>query len=127
MPKFVEASEEELDALFEDGGLNPNTTYRWERILKEFFQFVESSGDSFDEIKTEPPKIERSFVAFLNSLRVKDKVTGEPSRPKDSYFEFYKSMLKCALKPLTGFNFDDSAMFPKLGKGCKAIKKDIKR
>ena len=131
MPKIAATDPGEVDALFADGGASANTMTRRQKILEEFQQFVanrgQGIGETFETIKPKPERIERLFVEFLNSLRVNDRQTGEETRPKDSYFEFYKSMLKCALKAETGFNLDDVAMFPNLNKGFKAIKKDSKR
>ena len=129
MPKFVVVDEGELDALFQEGGTSARTNSRRQKILEEFRQFVEEVKKiNFEQhLCKNPSMMERSLVDFLNSLRVTDKATGQEIRPKDTYFEFYKSMLKCALKPITGMNFDDIALFPNLNKGFKAIKKDIKR
>ena len=128
MPKFAQITEDELDALFEEGGVTPLTNARRTKIGNEFKQFVEAKPDCvFAEVLKDPRILERLMVEFLNSIRVTDKQTGKEVRPKETYFEFYKSMLKCGLAEITGFNMDDPAVFPLLKKGLNAIKKDIKR
>ena len=126
MPKFAQITEDEVDALFEEGGVTPQTNIRRIKIGNEFKQFVEVKHD-YDEVLKDPKILERLVVEFLNSIRVTDKQTGKEVRPKETYFEFYKSMLKCGLAEITGFNMDDPAVFPLLKKGLNAIKKDIKR
>ena len=74
----------------------------------------------------DPYAVENEMIKFLEGLRVKDKKTNELVRPKGSYFEFNKSMLKTSLIKLTGFDFNNTTMFSKLEQAINAIRGRIK-
>ena len=123
----VEITEEELDLLSTASVVDEKTLKRRNSFLIKFKSYVdETSDETWENINKDKETLERHFISYLATFRVKKKGTDDLIRPKMLYFENILSHLKSALSTESGYDFTNKHTFPKLFKAVPQLKRKIK-
>ena len=134
MPKHVEISEEDLDAIIDDGNLSGATKKIRARMVGCLHQFLADQDDTDDlkllvdkAINDEVDPLEKALLKFYSGLRVKNK-EDELELPKLGTLDTYKSHLKMHLLDMSAGKVDVSnkAVFPRLEKFFAGNRKKLK-
>ena len=133
MSKVVETTQADLKVML-DGGVNPATVKKREKVLDQFKEFIKARGQSFEQLIEDAKSfvhgktlLETTFVEYLAGLRILEKATKQMIRPKVSYLDLKRSFLKTELSKLTGIDFSSKTACPTLAAGTSGVKKQLKK